>query len=261
MTLDDQQPTVDGETSITVGHKNLRVMWAFDKPHPTRGFFFRSTIDAWNQRHGQVHLVGLGLVAVLKGDMAGAASVLKEVLRANRATGDSGGVSTTTEFLAWAAMDAGDDLRAARLLGFSQGMAEPVVAHLFAWQILQSWHDARLAALRDRLGEEVLQAELSRGRAMPVADGIAYALEERSAPPPAAPEHEKLPLTRREYEVAQLLAQGLSNRDIASQFVISPRTVEGHVEHILAKLGFTSRAQVIALFAARASQQQRNEAG
>jgi predicted ATPase/DNA-binding CsgD family transcriptional regulator len=206
-------------------------------------------------------LVGLGLVAVLKGDMAGAASVLKEVLRANRATGDSGGVSTTTEFLAWAAMDAGDDLRAARLLGFSQGMAEPVVAHLFAWQILQSWHDARLAALRDRLGEEVLQAELSRGRAMPVADGIAYALEERSAPPPAAPEHEKLPLTRREYEVAQLLAQGLSNRDIASQFVISPRTVEGHVEHILAKLGFTSRAQVIALFAARASQQQRNEAG
>jgi predicted ATPase/DNA-binding CsgD family transcriptional regulator len=205
-------------------------------------------------------LVGLGLVAVLKGDME-AASVLKEVLRENRATGDPGGVSSTTEFLAWAAMDAGDDLRAARLLGFSQGIAEPVIAHLFGWQILESWHNDRLAVLRDRLGDEVLQAELSRGRAMPVADGIAYALEERSAPPPAAPEQEKLPLTRREHEVAQLLARGLSNRDIASQLVISPRTVEGHVDHILTKLGFTSRAQVIALFAARASHQRGEKDG
>lgn len=203
-------------------------------------------------------LLGLGLVAVLSGDMEGAA-VLKEVLRENRATGDALGVSSATEYLAWAAMDAGDDLRAARLLGFSQGMAEPVVAHLFGWQILQSWHDARLADLQDRLGERVLDAELSRGRAMPIADGIAYALEERSAPTPVVPEQEKLPLTPREHEVAQLVAQGLSNRDIASQLVISPRTAETHVEHILTKLGFTSRAQVIALFAARASQQRVEE--
>jgi DNA-binding CsgD family transcriptional regulator len=54
------------------------------------------------------------------------------------------------------------------------------------------------------------------------------------------------PLTRREREIAELITRGLSNREIASTLVISQRTAEGHVEHILTKLGFTSRAQVAA---------------
>ena len=52
-------------------------------------------------------------------------------------------------------------------------------------------------------------------------------------------------LTRREREVAELLGQGLSNKEIAGQLVISQRTAEGHVEHILTKLGFSSRTQVV----------------
>lgn len=51
-------------------------------------------------------------------------------------------------------------------------------------------------------------------------------------------------LTRREREVADHIAQGLSNRAIAEALVLSPRTVESHIEHIFTKLGFTSRAQV-----------------
>ena len=43
-----------------------------------------------------------------------------------------------------------------------------------------------------------------------------------------------------------LLAQGLSNREIAGRLVISARTAESHVEHILTKLGFTSQAQIAA---------------
>lgn len=42
------------------------------------------------------------------------------------------------------------------------------------------------------------------------------------------------------------MAQGMSNRRIAAALVLSPRTVDGHVEHILAKLGFGSRTQVAA---------------
>ena len=57
-------------------------------------------------------------------------------------------------------------------------------------------------------------------------------------------------LTRREAEVAWLIAEGRSNKEIAGQLVVSQRTAEGHVEHILAKLGFTSRAQVAAWVAA-----------
>ena len=53
-------------------------------------------------------------------------------------------------------------------------------------------------------------------------------------------------LTRREVEVARLVAEGRSNRDIAETFVLSERTVESHVQHILTKLSFTSRAEIAA---------------
>jgi DNA-binding NarL/FixJ family response regulator len=51
-------------------------------------------------------------------------------------------------------------------------------------------------------------------------------------------------LTDREREVAELVARGLTNRQVADRLVLSPATVETHVKHILGKLGFTSRAQV-----------------
>lgn len=52
------------------------------------------------------------------------------------------------------------------------------------------------------------------------------------------------PLTNREMEVAELVSQGLTNRQIAEKFVLSRRTVDGHVERIFTKLDFTSRAQL-----------------
>jgi non-specific serine/threonine protein kinase len=53
-------------------------------------------------------------------------------------------------------------------------------------------------------------------------------------------------LTKREAQVAALVAEGQSNKEIAAVLVVSPRTVGGHIERILAKLGFTSRAQIAA---------------
>jgi DNA-binding NarL/FixJ family response regulator len=53
-------------------------------------------------------------------------------------------------------------------------------------------------------------------------------------------------LTRREHEVLQLLAEGLEPGDIAERLVISPRTVAGHIERILKKLGVHSRAAAVA---------------
>jgi DNA-binding CsgD family transcriptional regulator len=51
-------------------------------------------------------------------------------------------------------------------------------------------------------------------------------------------------LSPRESEVAQLLARGLSNKEIAGRLYVSERTVDNHVHHILDKLGFGSRVQV-----------------
>jgi DNA-binding NarL/FixJ family response regulator len=59
-------------------------------------------------------------------------------------------------------------------------------------------------------------------------------------------------LTRREREVAALVAQGLSNRQVAAAVHISERTVETHVQHILDKLGCANRAQIAARVTAEA---------
>jgi DNA-binding NarL/FixJ family response regulator len=53
-------------------------------------------------------------------------------------------------------------------------------------------------------------------------------------------------LSPREAEVARLVAQGLTNRQIAERLVISERTAKNHVQHILTKLGFTTRSQIAA---------------
>jgi DNA-binding CsgD family transcriptional regulator len=54
------------------------------------------------------------------------------------------------------------------------------------------------------------------------------------------------PLSNREADVARLLADGLTNRQIGARLYISERTVDSHVRNILNKLGFASRAQVAA---------------
>jgi DNA-binding NarL/FixJ family response regulator len=59
-------------------------------------------------------------------------------------------------------------------------------------------------------------------------------------------------LTAREREVAVLVARGRTNREIAAALVISERTADAHVQNILNKLGFSSRAQIAAWAAERA---------
>jgi non-specific serine/threonine protein kinase len=54
------------------------------------------------------------------------------------------------------------------------------------------------------------------------------------------------PLSTRELEVASLVAQGLSNKEIAARLIIAERTVDAHVNHGLTRLGFTSRVQLAA---------------
>ncbi|MFF4625083.1 response regulator transcription factor [Nonomuraea jabiensis] len=61
-------------------------------------------------------------------------------------------------------------------------------------------------------------------------------------------------LTAREEQVAALVAEGFSNRQIARRLRLSERTAENHVAHILTKLGFESRARIAAWHAARRSE-------
>lgn len=79
---------------------------------------------------------------------------------------------------------------------------------------------------------------------MSMDEAITYALATEEPEAPTARLGRRWTLTNREVEVAGLIAQGYSNRQIAAELVIAERTAETHVEHILSKLGLASRAQV-----------------
>jgi ATP/maltotriose-dependent transcriptional regulator MalT len=109
-----------------------------------------------------------------------------------------------------------------------------------------------LARHRPQLAIESARAGLAifeRLGATPHGDRAAGLLRELGAPGRSAP---RTPgeLTRREREVLGLLAAGLSNPEIAERLVISPKTAEHHVGHVLAKLGLRNRAEAAA-YAAR----------
>jgi DNA-binding NarL/FixJ family response regulator len=59
------------------------------------------------------------------------------------------------------------------------------------------------------------------------------------------------PLSRRELEVAALVSDGLSNREIGPRLFIAERTVDNHIQHIFNKLNFNSRAQIAAWYTRR----------
>jgi DNA-binding NarL/FixJ family response regulator len=63
-------------------------------------------------------------------------------------------------------------------------------------------------------------------------------------PSPAAVLEESTPLSPRQWEIASLLALGLTNGQIAARLILSPGTVANHIQHILVKLGASSRTQI-----------------
>ncbi len=104
--------------------------------------------------------------------------------------------------------------------------------------------------VREALGSTAFELAFAEGAAYSFEQAVALALgediEAAGAGEPQARSRAGAPggLTRRQREIAGLLAEGLTNKEIAARLVISQRTAETHVDHILSKLGMTSRAQV-----------------
>ena len=203
-------------------------------------------------------LVSSALAALALGEVAEATGYLRESLPIRRDLGDTLGIAGTVERLAWVAALNGDGERAARLLGIADGQWGIVGRTLYG---AERWLEGRAeceARVRELLSEERYAAARRYGAALELDEAIPYALggpgpTGRSRGRPTALDAPSgSALTPREEEVASLIGQGLSNKEIALRLSVSRRTAETHVEAILRKLGFASRTQVAAWMAHRA---------
>jgi predicted ATPase/DNA-binding CsgD family transcriptional regulator len=185
-------------------------------------------------------------------DAAGAVEEARTAVQAHSADEDSIGVAEGVEVLAWAAAADGRADRAGRLLGALEKIWRTVGVPLFGFRHLLPYHEECVAQSRSALGDAAFEAATAHGARLSLHDVVAYALEEPAATPPRQHVAEG-GLTKREWEVAELVARGLSNKQIAGTLVIAQRTAETHVEHVLTKLGFTSRAQIASWVTAQAA--------
>ena len=159
---------------------------------------------------------------------------------------DRTGLSILLETLAWMAAERSRHQRAAELLGSADRVRES--STLPVTGLFREQHEYSVTVVVQALGKAAFQAAFDRGRAMTIDEAVAFAVDEteppKPKPQPAVFVDSMAVLTRREREIAALVAQGLTNRQIAARLVVSERTAESHIFNILNKLGFNSRSQI-----------------
>ncbi|WP_230396724.1 ATP-binding protein [Streptomyces blattellae] len=201
--------------------------------------------EAHDERLARAHAQWtLGYDAWRRGELDEAAALIRTALEAERGFNGYVRVALMLDQLAWVTAARGDHRRAGRLLGTARALWRDIDTPIFTF-------GPHLAEQHDRCEEDVVRALGPAAYAKALAEGaghrgpddaIAYALRTTAEPP--APVPSPCPLTPREREVAELVAEGLSNRQIASALGRSPRTVDGHVQNILGKLDFVCRVQI-----------------
>jgi non-specific serine/threonine protein kinase len=188
--------------------------------------------------------------ALLSGGIAEAAALVRQSLEIKRGFNDQLGIAMTFDVLAGCAIFEGRPERAARLFGAARRIWGELGAPMFG-KGYATIHQMGVDLVRQALGDEAYEAVRTEGACLDRAAMIAYALEEETDTAPPAVADPWKPLTKRERDIAVLVADGLSNREIAERLVIAKRTADTHVEHILAKLDFSSRTQIAAWVAER----------
>ncbi|MGW5514429.1 LuxR C-terminal-related transcriptional regulator [Nocardia africana] len=187
---------------------------------------------------------GSGLVALVSGNYTEAIRLALDSLTLKRAFDDIVGTTLVTDLLAWAEAAAGSGERAAVLLGAASSMWDSFGMQLYG---SQHWVERRAvyeATAKASLGESAYADAHRRGAAMTMRELIDYALNESEKDGNTRQLRRPSTLSPREYQIACLVAQGLTNREIATRMVLSVRTVDGHVSNILRKLGVTRRRHV-----------------
>jgi DNA-binding CsgD family transcriptional regulator/tetratricopeptide (TPR) repeat protein len=188
-------------------------------------------------------LRGLGHLEIDHGDVAAASRLFRESLALSDAAGDTLEVARSLEGLAGVALDARPD-RVVRLAGAAAALREALAAAPYPRE--RERVDRWLGAARCSLGQEAYAAVWAEASATPVEQSVALALGDDEPARVLQTAQPADPQSAREREVIRLLARGCSNRQIAEQLVIAPRTADTHVGKILTKLSLHSRAELAA---------------
>ena len=194
-------------------------------------------------------LVNKGLAELGQGEHERAAASFSKGLELAREMSIKVSVMSSLEGMASLAGASKEPTRAARLWGAVEAARR--VSGITLLPIERTVHEPYLASARSRLEEAAWEEALTAGSAMSLEEAAEYALSKEEHGQPTAPVPEEQPtrepmgkLTRREREVATLVARGFTNRQVSTELSISERTAGNHVTKILKKLGLRSRAQI-----------------
>ncbi|OYO04993.1 hypothetical protein CGZ95_01405 [Enemella evansiae] len=187
-----------------------------------------------------------GLALTKQGDLTGAREAVLAALGIQADNLDGISIAHLITLAAQIAVAAGDPRRAARLHGLADRTWHTLGTEVAAFGPGLATDDQQARSrTRQGLSADAHREALAWGtsHATDHRAAVAGALAELGALTPPASGH-PAGLTRREAQIAELVADGLSNKEIGARLTISPRTVDGHVEKILHKFDVHTRAQV-----------------
>lgn len=245
--LDTESPTDDPTT--TAATMALAAFCAFIADHDRSEEAAERFLN-YTRRHG-AHLLqanalyALGVVRWRKGDVTAATSFMREAIRIFSLFEHPAFIAICVEGLAWSAAEEGRPERAITLLGAAESLWRYGQVRLAESAVRQIASSVQ-AKLKRLVGEQNFEAALRTGRKLSLDEAVALALETSPRPPSLTRTAVEGSggLTAREREIADLVAEGLTNKEIAARLVIAQRTAESHVQNILVKLGFRSRSQI-----------------
>jgi len=185
---------------------------------------------------------GLGVDALISGKLDDALRLERSALDAKATFGDQLGIGLTIEVIAWIAAEQRRGREAALLLGAAEAIWGTIGMSVAAMPYLSRRREQGIAAAKRLLPPAEFDEVVEQGRAAPQAEAITVALGRSRVLRRGTGSL----LTRREEEIARLVATGAGNQAIADELVISVRTVETHVESVLRKLDVRSRGAVAA---------------
>jgi len=210
--------------------------------------------DRWIRSYA---LAFKGLVHLFRGQGDRARHDIRDGLRLARSVEDTVSTALAFDLLGWVAASDEQPRHAAQLLGAAAKVWDDLGSPVFGAETLATHREGAHRRALDELGEVAFADAYDEGRSLGLLEATRRALGEPERSREEAQKHRptvgangRTELGPREWQVATLLRDGLSNKEIASTLVISRRTVETHVQNILQKLGFSSRTQV-AMWASR----------